>query len=243
MPKIRRKSHRPTRQEPGAVSGGSGYRHGIRQADDVMSKEGVEIRPDNWQQIALEWFTPSELEQSALRGYITAYEGQLGVAWARELVRMEVFLHAQDHAQIVEHYDRAFRAYPRCALVEMWVAGHLMRHSSDFWRARQMYQYAAAELPAFAKPHYELGFMNYLLGDFPGALDEFDQAASLWTGDDVELGARIFYNRGMVGYAAGGDKTAALADLEKALKLKPDYVQAKEALRAMRGGIARWIPW
>lgn len=63
-----------------------------------------------------------------------------------------------------------------------------MRTSGDFWRARQMYSNAAAELPIFAKPHYELGFMNYLLGDFPGALSQFDQAAALVTDDDVEFG-------------------------------------------------------
>jgi tetratricopeptide (TPR) repeat protein len=143
---------------------------------------------------------------------------------------------------VVEHYDRALRSYPRCALVEMWVAGYIMRTSGDFWRARQMYRDAAAELPSFAKPHYELGFMNYLLGDFSGALEQFNQAVALVAADDVELGSLIFYNRGLVRIALGGDKPAAVADVEEALRRRPDYAQAKEALRAMKGK-PRWVPW
>jgi tetratricopeptide (TPR) repeat protein len=105
-----------------------------------------------------------------------------------------------------------------------------------------MYWNAAAELPSFAKPHYELGFMNYLLGNFPGALEQFDQAVALVAADDAELGSRIFYNRGLVRVALGGDKQAAIADVEEALRRQPDYAQAKEALRALKGK-ARWVPW
>jgi len=220
----------------------AGYRQGIRQADEVIAKNDVEIRPDNWQQLALDWFSPHEPDRSELARYIATHQDRLGVAWAREILRLQVFFEAQDYDRIVEHYDRAFRVYSRCALVELWVAGYIMRTSGDFWRARQMYLNAAAELPFFAKPHYELGFMSYLLGDFPGALDQFDQAAARVADDDVELGSRIFYNRGLVRFALGGDRQAAIADVETALRRKPDYPQAKEALRAFRGKL-RWVPW
>jgi len=48
------------------------------------------------------------------------------------------FSQAQDYLAVVEHYDRAFRAYPRCALVDVWVAGHVLRNISDFWRWSSM---------------------------------------------------------------------------------------------------------
>ena len=130
----------------------------------------------------------------------------------------------------------------RCALVELWAAGYIMRTNGEFWQARQMLLDAAAELPAFAKPHYELGFMNYLLGDFLGALDQFDQAVARVAADDRELGARIFYNRGLVRFALATDRQAAIADVQEALRRKPDYAQAKDALRAF-GGKLRWVPW
>ncbi len=221
---------------------GSGYRPGVRQADEIIAKNDVEIRPENWQQLALDWFALHEPDWSELARYMAAHQDRLGVAWARDILRLQVFLEAQDYTQVVEHYNRAFRSYPRCALVEMWVAGYLMRTTGDFWRARQMYLNAVGELPSFAKPHYELGFMNYLLGDFPGALDQFDQAVALVAADDIELGSRIFYNRGMVRFALRGDKQAAMADVQEALRRKPDYAQAKEALRALKG-TARWVPW
>jgi len=234
--KFKRKSRKQS------ASAGSGYRQGIRQADAIIAKNGVEIRPDNWQQLALEWFAPHEPERSALARYIAAHQDRLGVVWAREILRLQVFFEAQDYTRIVEHYDRAFRSYPRCALVELWVAGYIMRTSGDFWRARQMYLNAAVELPTFAKPHYELGFMNYLLGDFPGALDQFDQAVALVADDDTELGSRIFFNRGLVRFALGGDRQSAIADVEEALRRKPDYPQAKEARRAFKSK-PRWVPW
>jgi len=222
---------------------GSGeYRQGIRQADDLIAKNNVEIRPDNWQQLALDWFAPREPDRSELARYSAAQRDRIGAPWAREILRLQIFLEAQDYARVVEHYDRALRSYPRCALVELWVAGCIMRTRGDFWRARQMYLNAATELPTFAKPHYELGFMNYLLGDFPGALAQFDQAVALVADDDTELGSRIFYNRGLVRFALEGDKQTAMADVEEALRRKPNYPQAKEALRAFKGKV-RWIPW
>jgi tetratricopeptide (TPR) repeat protein len=218
------------------------YQRNIRQADDILAGEGVEIRSDNWQQLALDWFVPSGPERDELARYIAVHEPELGVPWARDLLRLEVFFQAKDYTQIIAHYDRAFSRYPRCALVEMWVADQIYRHAGDFWRARQMYRYAVDHLPDHPKPYYELGFMSYLLGDFHSALDWFNQAAERVAGDDVEMGARVFYNRGMVRFALDGDREAAITDVGEALRRKPDYPQAKEALRGLRGKI-RWVPW
>lgn len=230
----KRKSHK-------SGPAGSGYRQAIHQADEIIAKNGAELRPDNWQQIALEWFAPHEPDRSELVRYIAVHQDRLSVKWAREILRMQIFLEVQDYMAVVEHFDHAFRSYPRCALVEVWVAGYILRHSGDFWRARQMCLKAAAELPLFSKPFYELGFMNYLLGDFPGALEQFDRAAARVAADDAEGGARIFYNRGLVRFALG-DKQGATADAEEALRRKPDYHQAQLALRAFKGK-SRWIPW
>jgi tetratricopeptide (TPR) repeat protein len=237
----RTRRSRPKQRAPAAPTP-SQYRRNIRQADEILAKEGVEIRPDNWQQLAPDWFTPHEPERGELARYIEAYEDRLGVAWAREMLRLEVFFQAEDYAQVIAHFDRALSRYPRCALVELWVADHVFRHAGDFWRARQMYRYAIDQLPDHAKPRYELGFMSHLLGDFPGALEWFNQAAERVADDDVEMGARVFYNRGMMRYLVQGDREAATADVKEALRRKPDYSLAKEALRSLRGRI-RWVPW
>lgn len=233
--KSKRKSH------DNSAEAESGYRQALRQADEIIAKNGAEIRSDNWQQLAFEWFAPREPDRSELARYMAAYQDRLGVKWAREILRMEIFLQVQDYTVVVEHYDRAFRSFPRCALADAWVQGYILRHTGDFWRARQMCLKAAAELPVFSKPSYELGFMNYLLGDFQGASEQFDRAAALVAPDDAEAGARIYYNRGLVRFALG-DKQGATADAEKALRCKPDYHQAQVALRAFKGK-SRWIPW
>lgn len=234
MSRRRRRRKKPRR--PSALPA-SAYRRNVRQADEVLSRNSVEIRGDNWQQLALDWFASEEPERGMLTRYIADHQRRLGVPWARELLRMEVFFQAEDHLQIIEHYDRAFSRYPRCPVVEMWVADQVFRHGGDFWRARQMYRYAVDRLPEHPKPHYELGFMSYLLGDFPGALGRFNQAAGLVADDDVEMGARVFYNRGLVRYFLDGDRKTAIADIKEALRRKPDYAQAQEALRGLRGRV------
>lgn len=230
------------RQQQTPTSASSEYQHNIRQADDILAKEGVEIRLDNWQQLALDWFAPQKPEQGELARYIAEHEHKLGIRWTRELLRLEVFFQVEDYSQIIAHYDQAFSHYPRCALVDMWVADQVFRYAGDFWRARQMHRYVIEHLPGHAKPYYELGFMSYLLGDFPGALDWFNQAAERVADDNLEVAARILYNRGIVRYLVEGDKEAAIADIEEALKCMPDYPQAKEALRGLRGRL-RWLPW
>jgi tetratricopeptide (TPR) repeat protein len=222
----------------------SAYRQNVRRADEVLSRNDVEIRADNWQQLALDWFMSQEPDRSVLARHIADYEDELGIPWAREILRLEVFFQAEDHLQIIDHYNRALSHYPRCAVVEMWVADYIFRHAGDFWRARQMYRYVVESLPDHPKSCYELGFMSYLLGDFPGALDWFDRAAERVANDDVEVGVRIFYNRGLVHYLLNRDKEPAIADMEEALRRKPDYPQAQEALRILRSEERiRWTQW
>ena len=238
----KRKGQKRSRKQSLTAGVSSDYRRRIRQADDLLTQQGVEIQPDNWQELALDWFAPQEPERGALTRYMANHEQRLGIRWAQELLRLEVFFQVEDYPQIIHHYDEALSRYPRCPLVEMWVADQVFRHAGDFWRARQMYSYAAAQLPDNAKPCYDLGFMSYLLGDFPGALDWFNQAAERIRDTNPEMAARILYNRGIVRYLVDGDKDAAIADVEEALKRMPDYPQAKKALRGLRGKL-RWVPW
>jgi tetratricopeptide (TPR) repeat protein len=208
----------------------------------MLARNGVEIGDDNWQALVLEWYVPQEPERSMMARYIAEYE--LDADWAREVLRMEVYFQAGDYAQIIEHHKRAFSRYPRCALVEMWVADQVFRYAGDFWRARPMYHYAIAHLPEHPKPYYEMGYMSYVLGDFQGALDWFDQAAERVSDAYGEVAARVFYNRGIVRYFLDGDKKAVVADMQEALRYKQDYAQAKQALRGLRSWREmRWVPW
>jgi len=222
----------------------SPYMQSIRQADEALAQNGAEIRDDNWQEVALDWFVPQDPERSMMARYIAEHEDNLGVGWAREILRMEVYFQVQDYDQIIEHHERAFHRYPRCALVEMWVADQVFRYAGDFWRARPMYYYAIAHLPEHPKPYYEMGYMSYLLGDFDGALSWFSQAAERVSDAYGEIAARVFYNRGIVCYFVGDDKETVIADMKEALRYKRDYVQAKQVLRSLRGRReVRFVPW
>jgi tetratricopeptide (TPR) repeat protein len=239
--KGKRKSKAKSRRRP--LHPNADYRRAVRKADSVLAESGVEIQADTWQAEALDWFTADDRDRQELARYIAAHEGVLGIPWARDLLRLEVFLRAADHEAILAHYDRAMNRYPRCPLVEMWAAEALARHGADWWRARAMLLYAVEQLTDQARPRYELGFQHYLLGDFAGAIGWFDEAAERLTETEDDIGSRVYYNRGLVRHALTGDKKAAVADVKTALRLDPDYAQAKQTLRALRGRVVRWVPW
>ena len=173
----KRKRKKP-RRSPSRPS--SPYRRNVRQADELLAQNGVnEIGDDNWQALVLEWCVAAEPDRDTMDRFIARHEEKLGAGWAREMLRLEVFFQVEGYEQVIEHHERALSRYPRCALVELWVADQLFRCAGDFWRARPMYRYAIERLPEHPKPYYEMGYMGYVLGDFPGAFDWFDRAGCL----------------------------------------------------------------
>jgi tetratricopeptide (TPR) repeat protein len=238
MAKRKRRKPRQSSHTP------SVYVQKVRRADETLAQQSIDIQEDNWQALVLEWYTPEEPERSMMARYIAEHEDKLGADWAREILRLEVYFQVQDHEQTIEHHKRTFPRYPRCALVEMWVADQVFRHKGDFWRARPLYQYAIAHLPEHPKPYYEMGYMSYLLGDFDSAFRWFDQAAERLSDAHGEIAARVFYNRGIVRYFLGSDTETVIADMKEALRYKRDYVQAKQILRGLRSRReVRFVPW
>jgi tetratricopeptide (TPR) repeat protein len=217
------------------------YEDDIRRADEILSENDLEPRDDNWKALVIEVVADSSPERSQLSAYILEHENTLGATWAREVLRLEVFLRAQAHEQIIAHYDYALSRYPRCAVVDLWVASYIFRHQGDFWRARSMYRYVQEKIPQHPRTYYEIGFMHHLLGDLPGALREFNRAAERMSGYGDELAARVLYNRAVIRYALEGEKDDAIADLERALEHQPDYHPAQAMLRDLQG--RWWLPW
>lgn len=218
------------------------YRQALREADQMLAEDGVELGAETWQAAALDWFTSDEREQESLAGYMAAHEDRLGPRWARELLRLGLFVQDEYHEATLTHYDRVMARYPRCPVVELWVATMMGHHSADWWRTRSMLLLAVEEFPDHARPRYELGFQHHLLGDFEGAMGWLDEATARLVEDELDLGAQVYLNRAVNHLAHGGDCKTAIAGIKKALRLKPDYVQAQAALRKL-GGSGRWRPW
>jgi hypothetical protein len=85
-------SRRRSREHLTQAESRSGYYASwTHQADKILAKNDAEVRPDNWQQLALDWFTPHEPERRALARYIAAHQAKLGVAWAWDVLRKEIF--------------------------------------------------------------------------------------------------------------------------------------------------------
>jgi tetratricopeptide (TPR) repeat protein len=235
---------RRKRRRPPAPHHDVDYRGALRRADEVLARNNVQPRPEDWPEVVLNRLTPEGPDRDELARYIEAHRERLGVGWARAMLRLEIFFQADDHEAVIVHHDRALSRYPRCAPFELYVAEQIGRQDGDWWRARPMLQFAADHLPDRARPRYELGFLHYLLGDFPGAVDWFNQAVSRLTEHDAGFQAsRIFYNRGIARFILDGDRKAARADTKQALEHDPGYEQAQEFLRVLRRRKVEWVPW
>jgi tetratricopeptide (TPR) repeat protein len=157
---------------------------------------------------------------------------------------MMVMYQTHDYGRILQHYDRALSNYPRCALVEIWVAHQVVRRLGDFWRARQICRRAIELAPDLPHAYADMGFVHFLLGDFPGALSWFDQATHRATEADAELAARTYYNRGVARYYLDRDRSGAIADMQEAVRHNPDDAEAAQMLQQLRGKQeGRGTPW
>ncbi len=230
MSKRKSRSRHATRGRASAT-----YREGLREANRILHEHYTLPDQDSWQEIALETWTPAGTpDREAFNHYITKYADQLGIAWANAVLKLDIFLQAKDSACVVEHYDRAFQRYPRCALIEIWVTDHIFYHLGDFWRAREMYVYQADTLPTHPKPRYELGFLHHIIGDHEESLRWFNEAVPLLEGQEHNFQAQVYFNRGLIRYMLHSHDKHALADIRQALKLRPDYAEAQQVLKAIK---------
>jgi hypothetical protein len=131
--KDKRKSRGRSRRSTRPTAADYAYRKAVREADRALAESQVEIGADNWQEVALDWFTADARDRGELSSYIGSHKSRLGIGWARDLLRLEVFLRAGDHEAIMAHHDRAMTRYPRCALVDTWVAEQIGRQGGDWW--------------------------------------------------------------------------------------------------------------
>jgi tetratricopeptide (TPR) repeat protein len=221
------------------------YEFYLDQADAVLARNNIVPLPTNWRALVLDWFPADEQAREAMARYIDAHEAELGFDWAREMLRLELFFQAQDDIQVVEHYHRALAGYPPCPYLELEVAGPMIRYGGDLWTARVLLWNAIEHFPNRPKPYYDMGYLSHLLGDVPGALEWYNRGISLVPKDEGEMAARLRYNRSIVRYHLDGDRDAAIADLERALELYPDYLQARQVLGAFqdKSGEVRLLPW
>jgi tetratricopeptide (TPR) repeat protein len=70
------------------------------------------------------------------------------------------------------------------------------------------------------------------------------------TKEQRRITAQFYFNRGVARYLADADAEAAIVDIKRALELRPDYSQARQALRELERDASlagrqrrRWLPW
>jgi len=183
----------------------------------------------------------------------------LGVAYLRakrypealtefERARRMLPRYSMAHANIArihmleEQYDRASEAARRVVEFrnDRWALSYAHRllgdiglKQSDLEAAVASYRQALDVRPEYAMVYNNLGVALKRQGDLAGAEAAFSEAIAL--GNDPTAAAYAHTNRGNL-YRDQGDKERAIAEYEAALRLKPDYAAAGDALRKLRGG-------
>ena len=97
MPGKRRTRPRKSRLHRHSRSGSppaSEYEDSIRKTDEILSEGDLEPSDDRWRDLVIENFAVRASEQLQLMEYTLDHDNVLGPEWAREMLRLEVFLQA-----------------------------------------------------------------------------------------------------------------------------------------------------
>ncbi|HQK95719.1 MAG TPA: tetratricopeptide repeat protein [Armatimonadota bacterium] len=148
---------------------------------------------------------------------------------ARTYMLQDQFGRAADAAQRAVEFanDRWALSYAHRLL------GDIALRQNDLVAAVGHYHEAVAVRPEYAMVYNNLGVALKRQGNIAGAEEAFSKAIAL--DNDHTAAAYAHTNRGNL-CRDRGDRERAIAEYEAALRLKPDYAAASDALRKLRGG-------
>jgi tetratricopeptide (TPR) repeat protein len=132
-------------------------------------------------------------------------------------------LEAGNFGRAVELSEEAISLFPDQASVYYWLCSHAYTAIGDFTSAVEMLNELLARWPDDDAAYYQRGLLLDRQGDLKGAVSDYSQAIC------IAPTAVALNNRGVARYKLG-EIAAAIADLEAALKIQPDYHTARDNL-------------
>jgi len=215
----------------------------LKYLTDIEKKSGVQLTEDNYkQQILKRLESPPDL-LNYFTNYMAVNESKLGLKWG---CLMYLFIRADNRRDVTEilRYYNSLRNYPLNYFTEVTIGELELRFKGKLLAAKDKYLLALELKPNDAYTCYELGFTYFLLGAFKKSIYYYEQAAENYENAAFpnDLRARALFNIAVQNVNLYDNHSEAIKRLHEALELKPDYQQAKQALKTLtgRGFFNRW---
>lgn len=199
------------------------------QNSSTLFEHAVVVSRDNWiaHQLLGVYYDELGRKEEAFQNFKRATEikpnyaeawNSLGIAWTER----------KDFAHAATCFAAAARLAPETTLFRY----NLARAFGVQGRAEEAiveYRAVLQRDPELATAHYDLGVLLAKTGRLDDAVFHLRETLRLQANQPV-----AHYHLGKI-LAAGGNKTEASTHLRAAVQLKPDFAQAREALRALEG--------
>ena len=129
---------------------------------------------------------------------------------------------AGETAEAIAHLREGVRLRPMDAMAHN-ALGEALRDVSDFGAAGAEFRKAVQQDPRFAQARENLGQVLLQTGDLAGAAEQLDRAIQLF--GEKEEAAYTRYLRARV-HSESGEMKEAEAELQRAVKLRPEFAEA-----------------
>ncbi|MDX2416899.1 MAG: tetratricopeptide repeat protein, partial [Xanthomonadales bacterium] len=138
-----------------------------------------------------------------------------------------LFFQQAQYEKALQYFRQAVETQP--VLVSAYLnKGLAHARLKQYPQAVDAYRKLIAQVPFHFEGHFNMGVALLKNGDFSGAAEVFDKAASMTGGVRK---AKSLYNRGLAYKKQGRDKfTPAEKSFRAAIRIRPDYIEARLAL-------------
>jgi tetratricopeptide (TPR) repeat protein len=140
-------------------------------------------------------------------------------------MQLALIYHNRNNKLALQYYDGALRINPKSTEALYSRGLWYQENEKNYDKAIQDYTSAVQLNPKLETAHFALGYLHFqYLKVYDQAIKHYNDAVSA-----APNWPEAYYNRGLC-YEALGNVAAANADYEKALKIRPDYQAALNAL-------------
>ncbi len=159
---------------------------------------------------------------------LPARSAQEGMASAHHRIGQQ-FLRRNDFASAREHFERAVRLEPQNPIFQIDAAKTLLL-AGELSVAEFLLEGATTRAPDNQEGWATLGLLRIQQGNFPGAIDAYQQSL------DVAPGTAVVYNGLAEAYLSIGETPRALEMLELSLQINPEQEQVRQLRDRLRRG-------
>jgi len=169
------------------------------------------------------------------KNYVKTHEKVIDPEWGRVMLSF-IRAHKEKNPPDIEKYYKSLKKYPINSFAETIIGQLHLTYHGNLFKAMEKYKNAVELRPDDANCHYNLGYAYFLLGIFDKSAEHYKKAVINYKNANYpeQVKARSLYNIAVYKINIEEDYTGAKKLLKQALRVMPDYPEARHALRTIK---------